>query len=358
MSANQSNPTTYTPPQNLSWQARQLLQTAYNRVLEARTRILEATDLQEQVEAHVRLAEAQDYAQQVRMQVFGTGQGQGQGNMSASASGRRGGHGDSDTVNVVEEAEEVDADEHFGRRDQYRPKPQPHFGSADLPMHPPLVSHMRLKVYLRERRHASLSVLTNQELLMNHAVANYETIPDTRRRFQHHYIGLNMPENYRHAFALQGKFLKRKEMPMPVLPTSSATTSTPTNSSTWAAIASSKPTSMRHIGAPPAATSGASTTVTGIPMSSYSNEKQLPIVDILEVDGGWQNKSDGDDGRRSAGLSASADNAGVSDGGGSGDRSLTRRSAKGRGAGASGSGRQGMRRSARLAGRATGSGVG
>jgi|SRR6266487_2352060 hypothetical protein len=59
------------------------------------------------------------------------------------------------------------------RRWQNHSGHQPRF---DFPMKtdPPLTGDMKLKSEIRERRHAALSVLTDQELLMIHAVRNNE----------------------------------------------------------------------------------------------------------------------------------------------------------------------------------------
>ncbi|PGH29243.1 hypothetical protein GX50_08006 [[Emmonsia] crescens] len=318
-------------PANLTPHARQMLEEAYDRVLEARALLLGASDMDEQTEAHIRLAHAQEREQQTRAQFLGDGNGGGTGSVQATGGWSS---DDPDIVNAEEEAEEIDADERFGYRGNNTPtkntKPQTLFGSADLPIHPPLVGHMRLKSYLRERRHASLSVLTDQELLMNHAVANYETIPETRRRFQHHYIGLNMPENYIHAFALQEKFMAPKK-----------TSSTRTAADRGKGKGKGKAT-----------TTTATSTGSASPLPT---ESQLPIVDILEVDGGWRNKGTGDEGYGPVSLPGSAaTSASVTMGGSDGAR---RGRGRGRG-GVSGSSGQGRRRSARHAAGGTGMSIG
>ncbi|EPS28238.1 hypothetical protein PDE_03184 [Penicillium oxalicum 114-2] len=53
---------------------------------------------------------------------------------------------------------------------QDRPRPRPR--------------RLRTKDYLTEEQHAALSVLSNWELLVTHALNNHRTIPQTRRRFQ------------------------------------------------------------------------------------------------------------------------------------------------------------------------------
>ncbi|KLJ08369.1 hypothetical protein EMPG_16200 [Blastomyces silverae] len=343
-------------PANLSPHARQMLINAYDRILEARALLLAASDVDEQTEAHIRLAHAQEREQQIRTQVLGAaaggagGGGAGGGSVQGTGSRSRS-RDDSDVVNAEEEEAEEMEEEWFDYRGNHTPtknaQSQSLFGSADLPIHPPLVGHMRLKSYMRERRHAALSVLTDQELLMNHAVANYETIPETRRRFQHHYIGLNMPQNYTHAFALQEKMLGPKKA-----------SSTSTASSSHQAKGKGKATTSTgptHTQFPLPAT----TTMTKGSTYPLPIESRLPIVDILEVDGGWRNRGAGDEGYGSVALPGSvAASPSAAVGGSDGGRRGSRR-ARGRdGAGAtgsSGSGQgQGRRRSARHAAGAVG----
>ncbi|OAT10007.1 hypothetical protein, variant [Blastomyces gilchristii SLH14081] len=341
-------------PANLSPHARQMLVNAYDRVLEARALLLAASDIDEHTEAHIRLAHAQEREQQIRTQVLGGaggagGGGGGSGSVQGTGSRSRSRRSDdSDVVNAEEEAEEMETEERLDYRGNHTPtknaQSQNLFGSADLPIHPPLVGHMRLKSYMRERRHAALSVLTDQELLLNHAVANYETIPETRRRFQHHYIGLSMPQNYVHAFALQEKILGPKK----------------TSSTSQAAASKAKGKGKAGTSTDPTHTQfplPAATMTTG---STYPLpiESRLPVVDILEVDGGWRNQGAGDEGYGSVALpgsvtaSPSAAVAAVAAVGGSDGGRRGSRRARGRGgagaAGNSGSGQgQGRRRSAR-----------
>ncbi|OJD13066.1 hypothetical protein AJ78_06438 [Emergomyces pasteurianus Ep9510] len=351
-------------PEHLAPHTHQMLEEAYARVLEARALVLGASDTDEHTEAHIRLAHAHAREQQLRAQVLDGGNG---GDSGSVQGGRSESSDDPDIVNEEEEADEIDGDERFGHRGNNTPtknaKPQTLFGSADLPIHPPLVGHMRLKSYLRERRHASLSVLTDQELLMNHAVANYETIPETRRRFQHHYIGLSMPENYIHAFALQDKILGPKKTPTTRTKTSNSITpaSTATDKGKGKGKATEPTTSSpNHNHIPFTAGTAATTASSAGSASPLPIEPRLPIVDILEVDGGWRNRGVGDEGYgpvalpRSVATSASA-SASVSDametgnGGGSGAGRGTGRGG-GRGKGViAGSSEQGRRRSARHA---------
>ncbi|OAX79906.1 hypothetical protein ACJ72_05770 [Emergomyces africanus] len=340
-------------PEHLTPRTRQMLEEAYDRVLEARALLLGASDIDEHTEAHIRLAHAQEREQQLRAQVLDGGNEAGNGSGSVQRRGSETTSDDPDIVNAEEEAEEIDADERFGHRGNNTPtknaKPQTLFGSVDLPIHPPLVGHMRLKSYLRERRHASLSVLTDQELLMNHAVANYETIPETRRRFQHHYVGLNMPGNYIHAFALQDKIMAPKKMSTTRTTTSTSTSTTSTSAVTdkgkGKATETTTPTHYHnHI---PFTTGTSATTASSTGSASpLPIESRLPIVDILEVDGGWRNRGVGDEGYGPVALPGS-----VAMDSSDGDRRGTGRGkgkGKGRG-GIAGSSGQGRRRSARHA---------
>ncbi|KAI2789181.1 hypothetical protein POX_e07209 [Penicillium oxalicum] len=86
--------------------------------------------------------------------------------------------GDSDMDDLDERdgfSMEEDRDGHrddlgFPPDQQDRPRPRPR--------------RLRTKDYLTEEQHAALSVLSNWELLVTHALNNHRTIPQTRRRFQ------------------------------------------------------------------------------------------------------------------------------------------------------------------------------
>ncbi|EGC46653.1 conserved hypothetical protein [Histoplasma capsulatum var. duboisii H88] len=360
------NPANDHLPANLTPQARQMLEDAYDRVLEARALVLAASDVAEHIDAHIRLRFAQEREQEIISEVLGGSgsvQGTGTGPESRSSSSD-----DPDFVNVEEEADEIEVDGYFGYRGSSsstgNAQSQTLFGSADLPIHPPLVEHMRLKSYLRERRHASLSVLTDQELLINHAVANYETIPEARRRFQHHYIGLNMPQNYMHAFALQDRMLGPKRSS-----SGSASDAAAADKSrgrgkdkgkgrATAAASTTNHTTYNEIPLP--ATSAATTTRITTTGSGSSSRTQpgRPIVDVLEVDGGWRNRSAGDEGYGPVSLHGSAAlSSSAAKGGGDGARRGSRRVGRATAAESSG---QSRRRSARHAagGVEAGAGVG
>jgi len=114
-------------------------------------------------------------------------------------------HFDDSDVAMDDVAEEMEVDEpsypDYPNQHRWHSGHQPRF---DFPTKacPPLTGDTKLKSQIRERRHAALSVLTDPELLMIHAVRNNETIPQTRHRFQHHLIGVNNPNNYAIAFSL------------------------------------------------------------------------------------------------------------------------------------------------------------
>ncbi|EDN07387.1 hypothetical protein I7I51_03344 [Histoplasma capsulatum] len=356
------NPANNHLPANLTPQARQMLEDAYDRVLEARALVLAASDVAEHIDAHIRLRFAQEREQEIISEVLGgsgsvQGTGTGTGPESRSSSSD-----DPDFANVEEEADEIEVDGYFGYRggssSTGNAQSQTLFGSADLPIHPPLVGHMRLKSYLRERRHASLSVLTDQELLINHAVANYETIPEARRRFQHHYIGLNMPQNYMHAFALQDRMLGPKR----TLSGSASDAAADANKSrgrgkgkgkgrATAAASTTNHTAYNEIPLPTTSAAAATATTTRITTtgsaSSLRTQSGRPIVDILEVDGGWRNRSAGDEGYGPVSLHGSVvSSSSAAKGGGDGARRGSRRGGRATAAESSG---QDRRRSARHA---------
>ncbi|KAG5289103.1 hypothetical protein I7I48_08344 [Histoplasma ohiense] len=357
------NPANNHLPTNLTPQARQMLEDAYDRVLEARALVLAASDVAEHIDAHIRLRFAQEREQEIISEVLGGSgsvQGTGTGPESRSSSSD-----DPDFVNVEEEADEIEVDGYFGYRGSSsstgNAQSQTLFDSADLPIHPPLVGHMRLKSYLRERRHASLSVLTDQELLINHAVANYETIPEARRRFQHHYIGLNMPQNYMHAFALQDRMLGPKRTSCGSASDAAAATADKSRGRgkgkgkgrATAATSTTNHNTYNEIPLPATSAAAAAATATTTRITTTGSASSLPtksgrpIVDILEVDGGWRNRSAGDEGYGPVSLHGSvASSSSAAKAGGDGARRGSRRGGRVTAAESSG---QGRRRSARHA---------
>ncbi|PGG96946.1 hypothetical protein AJ79_09388 [Helicocarpus griseus UAMH5409] len=311
---------------NLPPATRQLIVDATDRVNIARSRLLVATNAQQRAQAQSQLALAQ-----TRLRDMWTMLGYGGVGVEGDMDGDDEGDADGEWNEDEEEAEQMEVEEGVRTVPAVTPQtqPQPLFGSVtDIPIHPPLSNHSRFKSYLRERRHASVSILMDQELLMTHAMANYETIPEARRRFQHHYVGLGASDNYKHAFALQESFMGPKNCPVI---TAISTTDPPTTSHLGTgisvspnrkgkgkakAISSSRPgpaTRTRSVGAtslhPTASSTSTSTSTFAAPPPASTNSSdtntpphRLPVIDILEVNGGWLNRPLGEERDRDRGT--------------------------------------------------------
>jgi len=177
---------------------------------------------------------------------------------------------DSDAV-MDDVAEEMETDEpsypdySSQHRWQNHSGHQPRFDFS-MKAYPPLTGDMALKSQIRERRHAALSVLTDPELLMIHAVRNNETIPQTRHRFQHHLIGVNKPDNYAIAFSLRDNLHQSFSSDSP-----SIAISTVGSSSTLHGPRTSRPD------------------VKAGERDCVSEKTKLPprVIDIIEVGDGW-----------------------------------------------------------------------
>ncbi|KAK2810782.1 hypothetical protein FQN50_002605 [Emmonsiellopsis sp. PD_5] len=281
---------------------RDALNEAYDRIEQAALQVhrveARANNPYERQQAHLALSQAEEIALQVesgimaanahRLAVTPAPGNHRQENRNTNRRHRFGG----DMAGDEETAEEMDADESYGRNIYNRPKPPPGYIDAGAPIHPPMVGNMRMKSYLRERRHASLSVLTDQEMLMHHAVANRETIPESRHRLQHHFVGLHKPETYKHAFRLQEPLLvhpPRPAMPPPLLAPTSI-------SHRLATGGPNPPIPLSAYSAPSGSGSGNSNgkgkgkgKAKDTSAQTGSGSGQLPpIVDVLEVDGGWK----------------------------------------------------------------------
>ncbi|WEW57064.1 hypothetical protein PRK78_002524 [Emydomyces testavorans] len=119
----------------------------------------------------------------------------------------------------------------------------------------------------RERRHAALSILNDPELLMFHALASNESIPQARRRFTHHLIGIPPPTTRPFAIRDLSRYPRQDDSQYIYLrrqPPPSASASTGGHDTTTTASGGNKP-------------------------SSYTAFEQAPtMIDIIEINGVWQ----------------------------------------------------------------------
>ncbi|KAK2771821.1 hypothetical protein FQN52_007291 [Onygenales sp. PD_12] len=287
---------------------RDALNEAYDRIERAALAVhraeARANNPYERAQAHAALSAAEEIALQVEGSIMAEntrrlavppGPGNhGQENRNTNRRHRFGG----DMAGDEETAEEMDADESYGHNIYNRPKPPPGYIDAGAPIHPPMVGNMRMKSYLRERRHASLSVLTDQEMLMHHAVANRESIPESRHRLQHHFVGLHKPETYKHAFRLQEPLLVHPAgtgyAPPLLAPTSIShrlATGGPTTPIPPGAY--STPSARGNGNGNGSGNGNAKAKGKGKAKDTPSAQTgpgklPPPVVDVLEVDGGWR----------------------------------------------------------------------
>ncbi|EFW17520.1 hypothetical protein D8B26_000223 [Coccidioides posadasii str. Silveira] len=115
----------------------------------------------------------------------------------------------------------------------------------------------------RERRHAAISILNDPELLMFHALSSNESIPQTRRRFLHHLIGITPPTT--RPFAIRDLSRYRSEDSHHVYVRRQPQSS-----------------SHDHHGS-------------GSNRSGYTAYEQAPtMIDIIEINGGWETDAEGE----------------------------------------------------------------
>ncbi|KMP05531.1 hypothetical protein, variant [Coccidioides immitis H538.4] len=115
----------------------------------------------------------------------------------------------------------------------------------------------------RERRHAAISILNDPELLMFHALSSNESIPQTRRRFLHHLIGITPPTT--RPFAIRDLSRYRSEDSHHVYVRRQPQSS-----------------SNDHHGS-------------GSNRSGYTAYEQAPtMIDIIEINGGWETDAEGE----------------------------------------------------------------
>ncbi|KAI1912010.1 hypothetical protein LOZ61_003551 [Ophidiomyces ophidiicola] len=133
----------------------------------------------------------------------------------------------------------------------------------------------------RERRHAAISILGDTELLTFHALASNESIPQARQRFLHHLIGIPPPTA--RPFAIQDVSRHRLDDMQHIYPR--------------------RPPQLHPKDAGAQKNSGNK--------SGYTTYEEAPtVVDIIEVNGGWEGNIDSQNKTKSVSASGSSRSGG------------------------------------------------
>ncbi|PGH15713.1 hypothetical protein AJ80_05421 [Polytolypa hystricis UAMH7299] len=124
----------------------------------------------------------------------------------------------------------------------------------------------------RERQHGALNILRDREVLMFQAVAHNESIPQTRRLYMHHFIGLQHPGNFSLTIGVRSN------------ENNTGSTAAQGNTGiTTTATATGVATTPASAPAPAANRPGPG------PTTAWNRQRRRgPIVDIIEADEGWR----------------------------------------------------------------------
>ncbi|EEP81439.1 predicted protein [Uncinocarpus reesii 1704] len=133
---------------------------------------------------------------------------------------------------------------------------------------------LRATSEMRERRHAAMSILNDPELLMFHALSSNESIPQTRKRFLHHLIGIPPPTT--RPFAIRD-------------------------------ISEHHPEDTQHVYLRRQTQSKRDGAASGSTKTSYTAYEHAPtMIDIIEINGGWEDDPEDEAGPgRAKGVQAS-----------------------------------------------------